>query len=57
MTSARDEQLAAAVEKIVAAVHESLPKLKLTAPDIVRVLTDDEWTKLKGDEDRRRRRD
>jgi hypothetical protein len=49
-----DEELAAAVEKIVTAVHENLPKLKIAVPDLVRVLTDAEWSKVRDDEDRRR---
>jgi hypothetical protein len=51
-----DEALAAAVEKIIAAVNEVVPKLKIQAPDIVRLLTDEEWAKLRNDEDRRRAR-
>jgi hypothetical protein len=56
MTCPTDEALAAAVEKIIAAVYEFLPKLKLQAPDIVRLLTDEEWIGLREDEDRRRPR-
>jgi hypothetical protein len=51
-----DEGLAAAVEKITAAVRGSLPKLKAAISERVRVLTDDEWAQLKDDEDRRRAR-
>src|SRR5262245_29873573 len=54
VTCPTDEQLAAAVEKIIAAVHENLPKLKITVFDLVRVLTDAEWATLKDDEERRR---
>src|SRR5262245_2077492 len=49
-----DEALAMAVEKIIAAVHENLPKLKAAVPDLVRVLTDEEWATLKSNEDDRR---
>jgi hypothetical protein len=49
-----DEALAAAVEKIIVVVNEVVPKLKIQAPDIVRLLTNDEWAKLKEAEDRRR---
>jgi hypothetical protein len=49
-----DETLAAAVARIVTAVHETLPKLKISASDIVRIMTDAEWEKVKGDEDQRR---
>jgi hypothetical protein len=51
-----DEELAAAVEKITAAVHESIPRYKAALPDLVRMLSDDEWMKLKRDENRRRKR-
>jgi hypothetical protein len=54
MTTPTDEVLAAAVEKIAAAVHASLPKYKDAISDLVRILTDHEWVKLKIDEDRRR---
>jgi hypothetical protein len=50
----QDEALAAAVEKIIVVVNEAVPKLKIQAPDIVRLLTNDEWVKLKEAEDRRR---
>jgi len=49
-----DQALAAVVEKIIATVHKSLPKLKVEIAELVRVLTDDEWTKLRDAEDRRR---
>jgi len=48
MTTPTDEVLAAAVEKIAAAVHASLPKYKDAISDLVRILT------VKIDEDRRR---
>jgi len=51
-----DNELAAAVEKITAAVNESVPRYKAALPDLVRMLSDDEWTKLKRDENRRRQR-
>jgi hypothetical protein len=51
-----DEELEAAVERIVAAVNESVPRYKAALPDLVRMLSDDEWTKLKRDENRRRQR-
>ena len=51
-----DEALAAAVEKIIAAAYEILPKLKIQAPDIVRLLTDEEWAELRDAEDHRRAR-
>jgi hypothetical protein len=47
-----DQQLAAAVERIVVAVHEALPKLKVTVPGLVRILTDEEWVKLRDDEEK-----
>ena len=49
-----DEELEAAVERIVAAVNESVPRYKAALPDLVRMLSDDEWTKLKCVENRRR---
>jgi len=49
-----DEELAAAVEKITAAVREVIADFKAAAPSLVQSLSDDEWTKLKADEDRRR---
>jgi hypothetical protein len=49
-----DAELTELVEKIVAAAHENLPKLKIAVPDMVRLLSDDEWEKLKDDEARRR---
>jgi hypothetical protein len=49
-----DEALAAAVEKIIVVVNEAVPKLKIQAPDIVRLLSDEEWAELKTAEDRRR---
>jgi hypothetical protein len=49
-----DEELAAAVEKIIAAAYEILPKLKIQVSDLVRLLADDEWIALREDEDRRR---
>jgi hypothetical protein len=51
-----DKELAAAVEKITAAVNENVPRYKAALPDLVRMLSDDEWTKLKRDENRRRQR-
>jgi hypothetical protein len=54
MTHPTDEALASAVEKIIVVVNEAVPKLKIQAPDIVRLLTNDEWVKLKEAEDRRR---
>ena len=51
-----DEKLTVAVEKITAAVNESVPRYKAALPDLVRMLSDDEWTKLKRDENRRRQR-
>jgi hypothetical protein len=51
-----DEELAAAVEKIMAVVHASLPELRTSASLTVRILSDAEWTKLKRDENRRRKR-
>jgi hypothetical protein len=50
-----DEQLRAVVEKIIAAVHGGIADFKAAAPALVQSLSDDEWTKLKQDEDRRRR--
>jgi hypothetical protein len=47
--------LAGAVEKIMAVVHESIADFKAAAPALVQSLSDDEWAKLKHDEDRRRR--
>jgi hypothetical protein len=49
-----DEELAAVVEKIIAAVRESIPKLRAEMSELVRCLPDDEWAKLKDDEDHRR---
>ena len=43
-----------AVEKIMAAVRDSIANFKAAAPVLVKTLSDDEWTKLKRDEDRRR---
>ena len=54
MKSPTDEELAAAVEKIIAAVYEILPTLKIPIPDSLRFLTDEEWTKIRDDENRRR---
>jgi hypothetical protein len=51
-----DEELATAVERITAVVHESIADFKSAAPALVQSLSDDEWTKLKHDEDCRRRR-
>jgi hypothetical protein len=51
-----DKELAAAVERITAAVNESVPRYKAALPDLVRILSGDEWAKLKCDEDRRRKR-
>lgn len=51
-----DEELAAAVEKITAVVRESIPRYKAALPDLVRMLSDGEWTKLKRDENRRRQK-
>jgi len=49
-----DEELTATVEKIIAAVHESMPRYKAALPDLVRMLSDAEWKKLKQNENRRR---
>jgi Skp family chaperone for outer membrane proteins len=49
-----DKQLAMAVEKIMAAVRDSIANFKAAAPALAKTLSDDEWTKLKRDEDRRR---
>jgi hypothetical protein len=51
-----DEEITAAVEKIIAAVHGSIAEFKAVAPAVVQSLSDDEWAKLKGDENRRRRK-
>jgi hypothetical protein len=50
-----DEELAIAIEKIMTVVRESIADFKAAAPALVQSLSDDEWTKLKRDEDRRRR--
>ena len=50
-----DKDLTAAVKKITAAVNESIPRYKAALPDLVRMLSDDEWTKLRRDENRRRK--
>ena len=49
-----DKELAAVVEQITAAVNESIPRYKAALPDLVQMLSDDEWTKLKCVENRRR---
>jgi len=51
-----DEGLAAAVEKITAVVGECIAEFKAAAPALVQSFSDEEWAKLKGDEDRRRAR-
>jgi hypothetical protein len=51
-----DKELATAVEKITAVVRESVPRYKAALPDLVRMLSNGEWTKLKCDENRRRQR-
>jgi hypothetical protein len=51
-----DQELATAVEKITAVVHESIADFKAVAPALVQSLSDDEWAKLKRDEDCRRRK-
>src|SRR5262249_31084488 len=51
-----NEELAKAVERIIGAAHGALPKYKAAASDLVRVLTDAEWTKLSEAETRRRAR-
>jgi hypothetical protein len=50
-----DEELAALIEKIIAAVREAIADFKGAAPALVQSLSDGEWKKLKDDEDRRRR--
>jgi hypothetical protein len=50
-----DEELAMAVEKIMTVVREVIADFKAAAPTLVKTLSDDEWAKLKADEDRRRR--
>ena len=49
-----DQELAAAVEKITAVVRECIAEFKAAAPALVQSLSDEEWTKLSGDEDCRR---
>jgi hypothetical protein len=49
-----DKELAALVEKITAAVHASVPRYKAAISDLVQMLSDAEWAKLKRDENRRR---
>jgi hypothetical protein len=56
MMAPTDEPLRAAVEKITAAMRESVPRYKAALPDLVRMLSDAEWAKLKRDENRRRGR-
>jgi hypothetical protein len=51
-----DAELAAALEKIMAAVRETIADFKDAAPALVQGLSDGEWAKLKRDENRRRRR-
>jgi hypothetical protein len=50
-----DAELAAALEKIMAAVRETIADFKDAAPPS-QGLSDGEWAKLKRDENRRRRR-
>jgi hypothetical protein len=49
-----DEELAAAVADIMAAVRENIPKLRAAIPQLVQEFSDDEWAALKDTEDRRR---
>jgi hypothetical protein len=51
-----DKDLAVAVEKITAVMRASVPRYKAALPDLVRMLSNAEWTKLKRDENRRRKR-
>jgi hypothetical protein len=48
--------LAAALEEAMTAVRESVPRYTAALPDLARMLSDDEWAKLKRDENRRRKR-
>jgi hypothetical protein len=50
-----DQELAAAVEKVTVAVRESIPKLKAAIPVLLPEFSDEEWAKIKQDEDCRRR--
>lgn len=52
---AEHAELAAAIERIQATVRESVADFKAAAPALVQSLSDDEWKKLKADEDHRRR--
>jgi hypothetical protein len=49
-----DQELATAVEKITAVVHECIAEFKTAAPALVQSFSDEEWAKLKYDEDYRR---
>jgi hypothetical protein len=51
-----DAELAAALETIMTAVREIIADFKGAAPALVQSLLDDEWAKLKRDENRRRKR-
>ena len=51
-----DKELAAAVEKIVVVVRESIADFKGAAPALVQSLSEGAWAKLKRDENRRRKR-
>jgi hypothetical protein len=51
-----DEELAAVIEKITADVHAKLPQWKVAVSDLLRVLSDNEWAKVRRGEDRRRYR-
>jgi hypothetical protein len=48
-----DEELAAAVERITVVMRECIAEFKAAAPALVQGFSDDEWAKLKHDEDRR----
>src|SRR5262245_39341391 len=49
-----DAALAAAVAEVFKFVREKLSELKAAVPDLVSVLTNEEWTALKDGEERRR---
>jgi hypothetical protein len=44
------------LKKITAAVNDSVPRYKAALPDLVQMLSTNEWRKLKRDENRRRQR-
>jgi hypothetical protein len=50
-----DKELTVAVGKAMEAVRERIADFKAAAPALVQSLSDDEWAKLKHDENRRRR--